>query len=157
MARTSTRDWPCSVARTVDLLGDQWVLLILRESFYGARRFDQFVDNLGVNRATLTARLTSMVEAGLLETRPLPDHAGRREYLLTDMGHDTLPVLLAVMRFGDDWLAGEDGPPVDVVDRETGNVVRPLVVDETTGQPVPRRIRVRPRTAAATAAAESRT
>jgi DNA-binding HxlR family transcriptional regulator len=156
MARTSTSHWPCSIARTVDLLGDSWMLLILRECFYGARRFDQFVAHLGINRATLTDRLNALVDLGVLTTETYSEHPPRVEYRLTEMGRDTLPILAAIMRWGDDWLAGKEGPPVELLDPDTGRPIRPLVVDANTGKPVPHRVRVRPRTAEAKKEARER-
>ncbi|MGW7427657.1 winged helix-turn-helix transcriptional regulator [Streptomyces sp. NPDC054813] len=70
MRRTSFAQWPCSIARTMDLLGDWWTPLVLREAFYGIRRFDAFQESLGIARNTLTDRLRRLVEEGLLEKRP---------------------------------------------------------------------------------------
>lgn len=156
MSRTPTNHWPCSIARAVDLLGDSWTLLILRECFYGSRRFEQFVAHLGINRATLAGRLDRLVDAGLLTTERYSEHATRVEYHLTEMGRETLPVLATLMRWGDDWLADDDGPPVELLDPDTGDPIRPEVIDATTGKSLPRRVRVRPRTGDARRAAEQR-
>ena len=96
----------------MDLLGDQWTLLVLREAFYGVTRFDQFQTSLGIARNTLTERLDRLVGAGLLERVRYQLKPARYEYVLTAMGHDFFPVLTAIMRWGDRWLDGGAGPPI---------------------------------------------
>jgi DNA-binding HxlR family transcriptional regulator len=110
--RTPFADWPCSVARTVDLVGDWWTPLVLRECCYGVRRFEDFQRNLGIGRNILTQRLNRLVDEGLLERRRYHDHPVRHEYVLTEMGRDFFPVIAAMTRWGDRWLGGADGPPV---------------------------------------------
>jgi DNA-binding HxlR family transcriptional regulator len=110
--RTPFAEWPCSVARTVDLLGDWWTPLVLRECYLGVRRFDDFQGNLGIGRNILSRRLTRLVDEGMLERRPYQDRPVRHEYVLTAKGRDFFPVIAAIMRWGDTWLAGEEGPPV---------------------------------------------
>lgn len=145
MRRTKFNEWPCSIARTTDLFGDWWTPLVLREAFYGSRRFDDFVERLGIGRNVLTARLTRLVDEGILRTEPYQERPVRNEYRLTDKGRALFDVLAAMIRWGDDWLADEAGPPAELVDRRSGKVVRPLVVDEATGEPIdPRNITVRP-------------
>ncbi|HEX2132962.1 MAG TPA: helix-turn-helix domain-containing protein [Actinophytocola sp.] len=111
MRRTSFARWPCSIARTMDLLGDQWTLLVLREAFHGVRRFDQFQSTLGIARNTLTERLDRLTGAGLLARVRYQDRPARYEYPLTDMGRDFFPALAAIIRWGDKWLDGGAGPP----------------------------------------------
>lgn len=112
MKRTSFANWPCSVARTVDLLGDWWTPLILREAYYGATRFDDFESTLGLSRNILTQRLGRLVEEDLLTKVPYRDRPLRHEYRLTDKGRDFFPVLAAMMAWGDRYLAPEAGEPV---------------------------------------------
>lgn len=95
----------------MDLLGDQWTLLVMREAFMGVRRFDRFQAELGIARNTLTERLDRLTGAGLLERVRYQDRPARYEYPLTDMGRDFFPVLAAIIRWGDQWLADEVGPP----------------------------------------------
>ncbi|WP_194817552.1 helix-turn-helix domain-containing protein [Nocardia sp. XZ_19_385] len=122
MKRTTFADWPCTVARTVDLIGDWWTPLVLREAFYGARRFEEFERVLGLSRNVLTQRLTRLTEEGLLERVRYQDRPPRHEYRLTDKGRDFFPVIAAMMRWGDRWLA-PDGPPIvlhhDTCDHDT--------------------------------------
>lgn len=145
MKRTDLSDLPCSVARTSNLLGDWWTPLVLRESFYGARRFDEFAERLGIGRNVLTQRLNRLTEQGILKKRQYQDRPARYEYRLTDKGRELFGVLAAMIRWGDDWLAGPAGPPIELVDKGTGERIKPLVVDEKTRKPIdPRNITVRP-------------
>ncbi|WP_232725831.1 winged helix-turn-helix transcriptional regulator [Qipengyuania seohaensis] len=97
---------PCPIGRASRLLGDRWVLLILRESFLGATRFEEFLPNTGINRAALTSRLSAMIEHGVLERDP---PTGRRaEYRLTEAGRALAPVMAAMRNWGDEWLVDRD-------------------------------------------------
>jgi DNA-binding HxlR family transcriptional regulator len=104
----------------MDLLGDQWTLLVLREAFYGVTRFDQFQTSLGIARNTLTERLDRLVGAGLLERVRYQVKPARYEYVLTVMGRDFLPALTAIMRWGDRWLDDGLGPPITVRHNDCG-------------------------------------
>jgi DNA-binding HxlR family transcriptional regulator len=116
-------------------MGDWWTPLVMREAFFGRRRFDEFQSALDAPRAVLTARLNRLCDEGMLERVAYQDHPPRHEYRLTDKGRAFWDVLAAMWRFGSDWL-WPDGPDVMLIDRETGEEVRPLVVDETTGEPL---------------------
>jgi DNA-binding HxlR family transcriptional regulator len=136
MRRTRFSEWPCSIARTVDLTGDWWTPLVMREAFYGARRFEQFQSQLGLSRNVLAQRLERLVEEGLLKRLPYQERPLRHEYRLTEKGRDFFTVLAAMMRWGDRWLAGDAGPPIELRDRESGEQVQLEVVDSKTGEPV---------------------
>jgi DNA-binding HxlR family transcriptional regulator len=112
MKRTAFADWPCSVARTVDLLGDWWTPLVLREAYFGTRRFERFHANLGIGRNILTQRLTRLVDEGMLDRVAYQERPLRHEYRLTDKGRDFFGVVLAMSAWGDRWLADEAGPPI---------------------------------------------
>lgn len=112
MKRTSFAKWPCSIARTVDLVGDWWTPLVLREAFYGTTRFDDFERILGIGRNVLTQRLNRLVEVGVLTRVPYQQNPVRHNYVLTEKGRDLFPILAAMGSWGDKWLANEDGPPV---------------------------------------------
>jgi DNA-binding HxlR family transcriptional regulator len=142
--RTRFDQWPCPIARTTDLIGDWWTPLVLRNAFAGQRRFDDFQQSLGVSRPVLAQRLARLVDEGLMEKVRYEEHPPRYEYRLTDKGREFWNVLAAMWRWGADWLWEGDELPVMLVDRDTGEEVRPLVVDETTGKPLDvRRVRVR--------------
>ena len=110
----------CSVARALDLLGDRWTFLILRECFFGVRRFGQLARNLGMSRKILSDRLGRLVEARVLERRLYRSDPDRYEYRLTDTGKELYPAILALLRWGDEHLAGEDGPPLLLRHRPCG-------------------------------------
>lgn len=96
----------------MDLLGDQWTLLVLRQAYLGTRRFERFQAELGIARNTLTERLDRLTEAGVLRRVQYQDRPARHEYALTDMGRDFFPALAAIMRWGDRWLDGGRGAPM---------------------------------------------
>jgi DNA-binding HxlR family transcriptional regulator len=140
--RTRFDDWDCSIARTVDMLGDWWTPLVVRTAFLGARRFDEFQAALGIPRNVLTDRLRTLVDRGVLERRQYSERPPRSEYRLTEKGIELFPVIVSMMAWGDRWLDWPDGPPMRLVDRETGDVIDPVLVDRATGEPIdPRRTR----------------
>jgi DNA-binding HxlR family transcriptional regulator len=122
------------VARTLDIVGEKWALLVVREVFLGNRRFDEMVRAIGAPRDTLAARLRSLVGAGILERRQYSEHPARYEYRLTEAGLDLYPVILTLMRWGDKHLAGEDGPPM-VLEHTCGHRLVAKVVCEACGEP----------------------
>lgn len=146
MRRTRFDQDICPIARTTDLIGDWWTPVVMREAFYGCRRFEQFQERLGVSRATLTERLTRLVDEGMLVRVPYQSNPVRHEYRLTDKGRDFYSVLAAMFRWGDRWLFGDAGSSLELYDKDTDKPIRPLVVDENTGEPIdPRRIQLRSR------------
>jgi DNA-binding HxlR family transcriptional regulator len=106
----------CSIAGTLEIIGDRWTILILRDAFRGVRRFDEIQQDLGIARNVLTDRLNKLVDHGVLEKRQYQDRPARYEYRLTPKGVDLSPALVALMRWGDKHLAGDDGPTVLVHD-----------------------------------------
>jgi len=110
----------CSVARALEVIGERWTLLILRDAFMGVRRFDDFQRSLGIARNVLNTRLQRLVEAGLLERRRYQERPERFEYRLTERGIDLWPAIVALMQWGDRHLAGDAGPPVLITHRDCG-------------------------------------
>ena len=125
----------CSVARTLEIVGEKWALLVIREVFLGNRRFDEMVRQTGAPRDTLAARLRSLVAAGILERRQYREYPARYEYRLTEAGRDLHPVILTLMRWGDRYLAGPDGPPMSLEHRGAHRLVAQLVCEDC-GEPV---------------------
>ena len=101
--RSSLQHLDCSIARSLDLIGEWWTLLVVRDVFFGLHRFDAIRDDLGISRNILTDRLHTLVEGGVLERRPI--ESGHHEYHLTAKGRDLYPVLMAIMQWGDTWEA----------------------------------------------------
>lgn len=121
----------CSIARTTQLIGDRWSLLIVRDVFNGVRRFDALADHLGIARDILTRRLANLVDAGLLERRAyrVDGARERHEYVLTVAGLDLRPVMVALMDWGDRHLADAAGPPMALVHECGAEVHARLVCD----------------------------
>jgi DNA-binding HxlR family transcriptional regulator len=112
----------CSIARTLDVVGEKWALLAVREVFLGDRRFEEMVRRTGAPRDTLAARLRTLVGAGILERRRYSDHPPRDEYFLTESGLELYPVVISLMRWGDRHLGGDEGPPLELT-HNCGHVV----------------------------------
>jgi DNA-binding HxlR family transcriptional regulator len=135
VAPSSTQPRVCSVARTLDIVGEKWALLAVREVFLGNRRFDEMIKRTGAPRDTLVARLRTLVGAGILERRQYSEHPARFEYYLTDIGKDLYPVILTLRQWGDSHLAGADGPPT-IFMHSCGHPLRARLVCESCGEPV---------------------
>ena len=112
MRKVSFAERNCSIAQTLELIGEWWTLLILRDSFLGVRRFDDFVERLGISRNVLTNRLDTLVGAGILERRTYDERRGRYDYVLTERGLALWPVLTALRQWGDEWLLGDGNEPL---------------------------------------------
>src|SRR4051794_9217486 len=116
-------DQNCSVARTLELLGERWTLLVIRDVLTGARRFDQMQRRLGIARNVLSARLDRLLEEGILERRPYSHTPPRYEYFLTEKGLDLWPVLVALVAWGDKYAAPPEGPPLVIVHKDCGGQI----------------------------------
>jgi len=113
----------CSIARSLEVVGERWTLLMLRDALLGLRRFEEFRESLGVASNVLTARLERLCEEGLLERRAYQTMPERFEYLPTRKGRDIAPALIMLMKWGDRYYAGPDGPPRLTVHRDCGGRV----------------------------------
>lgn len=119
----------CPVARTVDLIGDRWSLLIVRDAFDGVRRFGDFQSGLGVARSVLTHRLKGLVEAGILEVRPASDGTSYQEYVLTAKGESLFPVVVALRQWAEQHMFEPHEAHSQLVDTATGQplgMMRPI-------------------------------
>ncbi len=117
-----------SVSRALALIGDQWTLMILREALFGVRRYGQLARNLGIPRPTLSARLRSLVDSGLLERVAYARDPERYEYRLTEAGRELFGAAVMLMRWGDRYLAGPEGPPIVLRHHECGEIADPTLV-----------------------------
>lgn len=133
---SALHDQPCSIARTVAVLGERWTLVILRQAFQDQRRFEDMQRGLGIARNILADRLHRLVEEGILERRPYQERPPRCEYRLTQKGRDLYPVLLALMQWGDRYTAGDAGPPVVLVHEPCGHETHPELVCSHCGEPI---------------------
>ena len=129
-------DQYCSIARTLGILGDRWTLLIVREAFAGVRRFDDFRKHLDIARNVLTDRLQRLVDAGVLVQQPYQHNPPRSEYRLTESGRELQSVLIGLMQWGDRWLAGAKGPPLQLEHVGCGHVTTAKLVCGHCGEPL---------------------
>src|SRR3954447_3244991 len=122
----------CSIKRALDVLGEKWTLLVLREAIYGVRRFDDFARALKCGRAVLSARLKTLTEAGILKRVEYRDgdQRARAEYQLDEKGLDLFTTIFALSQWGDRWMPPPDGPAAKVTDRVSGRPVRVLLTSE---------------------------
>jgi DNA-binding HxlR family transcriptional regulator len=123
MKRTPLGHHPCSIARTLDVAGEWWTPLILRDVAYGVRRFGEIQDDLGISANVLSDRLDGLLAEGILETRIYQVRPERSEYRLTEKGADLIPALLALMRWGDRWKWPDARGPVRVEHEACGHEV----------------------------------
>lgn len=133
MTRTSFDHHHCSLARTVDVIGDKWALMILRDAFYGLRSFSAFQSSLGIAKTVLSDRLQRLTDGGILERVQAREGVERYEYRLTEAGRDMFPIVMALVQWGDRWIFGPGKEPLQMVERETGERVRPVSVQSLTG------------------------
>jgi len=131
----SFEDMHCSVAQCLDVVGEWWTMLVVRDAFLGIRRFDAFQARLGIARNVLAQRLAKLVAAGILDKRPYQDNPPRYDYLLTDKGRDLWPVLTALRQWGDRHAAAH-GPPVEIEHRGCGQRTQLVLTCENCGERV---------------------
>ncbi|MCO4746788.1 MAG: helix-turn-helix transcriptional regulator [Proteobacteria bacterium] len=142
--RTRFSNQNCSVAAALDVIGDGWSLMILREAFLGTRRFSDFQRATGAARNILSDRLTHLEDHGILQRIDVGVHGTRHEYALTPQGKDLSVVLTALRQWGDRWIH-PDAEPLLVVDRRTGEPIAPLRMHDAEGTPISgRHLELRP-------------
>lgn len=139
MSRKRFNEMNCGIAQTLEVLGDWWTLLIVRDAFFGLRRFSDFQASLGIARNILAARLRHLVDKGILERVDAGATGPRHEYRLTAKGEALLPLLMAMRDWSDHWVFGPGHEPVVVVERASGRRVPPLAVRDADGQPLAQR------------------
>jgi len=136
---------PCSVARTVAVIGDRWTLLILRDCFLGVRRFEAFQERLGISRTIIAERLKLLVDEGVLTKVAYQDRPVRHEYRLTEKGLALHPVIMAVVHWGDRFYGGEAGAPLLHRHKTCGHDFHPVMTCSECGEAVgPREVEPHP-------------
>jgi len=119
MERKSFAGMDCSVAQCLEVVGEWWSMLIIRDTFMGVTRFEDFQRRLGISRNILRDRLSSLVDSGVLVRVPYSEHPPRDDYKLTQKGRDLWPIITAMRQWGDQY-AAPNGPPVEVIHRSCG-------------------------------------
>ncbi|MGA2432216.1 MAG: helix-turn-helix domain-containing protein [Acidimicrobiales bacterium] len=133
MERKSFAAMDCSVAQCLEVIGEWWTMLVVRDCFMGVTRFEDFQRRLGISRNILHSRLSTLVDAGILQRVPYSVHPPRDDYKLTAKGRDLWPVLTAMRQWGDQY-AAPDGPPVTLTHTSCGESAHAVMVCEHCGQ-----------------------
>ena len=136
MKKVSFADMHCSLARTLDIMGDWWTPLIVRDVHLGITRFAELAEDLGISRNLLTQRLAHLLDKGILHKTAYQERPARYDYHLTEKGKELVPPILALMAWGDRWAAPEAGPPLRIRHRTCGKRLEPVVVCSSCGEPV---------------------
>ncbi|MEQ9122634.1 MAG: helix-turn-helix domain-containing protein [Alphaproteobacteria bacterium] len=139
MRWTELRDEACPVARGLSVVGDRWTLLVLRDCFLGVRRFERFQERLGVTRHILADRLRKLETAGVLRRELYQERPPRHEYRLTAQGKALYPVLVSLIEWANEYVPAKTPSSIRLVGRETGEPIRPVLVDEATGRRITHR------------------
>ena len=134
MKRKSLEDAPCPVARTLDVIGDWWSLLIVRDAFDGVRRFSEFQKGLGMAKNILSTRLRTLVAQGILEVAPASDGSAYQEYILTDKGRALFPVIVGLRQWGEDHLFAEQEAHSTLVESDSGQPIPRMTPTGSVGQ-----------------------
>ena len=132
--RTSFEGAQCPIARSLDVIGDWWSLLIIRDASLGRRRFGEFQKSLGLAKNILTVRLRALVDQGILKTAPASDGSAYQEYLLTPKGRGVFPILVALRQWSEEFDARPEEIATIMVDREKGKPVRKLALYSQDGR-----------------------
>jgi DNA-binding HxlR family transcriptional regulator len=136
MARSQGEGVEDSVGAAAQLLGDRWTFLILREAYFGARRFNEFAESLGLSRNILSERLKMLVAHGIFEQRAYGPSRTRSEYRLAPAGRDVFPIVVALLQWGDKHLAGREGPSIVLRHTRCGADADPQLVCRACGEPI---------------------
>ncbi|MBX3285886.1 MAG: helix-turn-helix transcriptional regulator [Actinobacteria bacterium] len=136
MQRISFADKNCSVAQALEVVGEWWTLMIVRDALLGVTRFDQFRQRLGISRNVLTTRLDALVAHGILERRAYDEGRDRHDYVLTPKGRGLVTVLCALREWGDEWILGTGNEPIQVLHRDCGGDVRTHLACDRCGHDV---------------------
>lgn len=134
--RVSLWDAGCPVARSLDVIGDWWSLLIIRDAFDGVRRFTEFQTGLGIAKGMLATRLRDLTERGIVKTAPASDGSAYKEYILTEKGRGLFLVIVALRQWGEDHLYRPDEPRSSLLEAETGAPVARLELRAQDGRPL---------------------
>jgi DNA-binding HxlR family transcriptional regulator len=138
MRRASFEDMSCSVARSLEVIGEWWTLLIVRDAFFGVTRFEEFQARLGIARNILAKRLDTLVEHGVLARRCYDEARGRHDYVLTDKGKALWPVLVTIRQWGDEWVVGAGKEPITIVHAACGERTTAVLTCDHCGEELQR-------------------
>jgi DNA-binding HxlR family transcriptional regulator len=126
----------CSMARSLEIVGEWWTPLIIREVSLGRRRFEEMQEDLGISRNVLTDRLNKLVDEQVLYRKNVAQSGARHEYRLTEKGHDLFPLLVALLQWGDKWMPNAEGPHTELVHTACDHVTHPVLTCSQCGEAV---------------------
>jgi DNA-binding HxlR family transcriptional regulator len=145
MKRSSFESMNCSLAQALEIVGEWWTLLIVREAMWGTSRFDDFHKRLGIARNVLTSRLAKLEESGILQRLPSTESARIHDYVLTDKGWDLFTTVVSLMQWGDRWIHSKKGPPIQFFDAAAGKPIQQLAIRNSLGKTLqPADVDIRP-------------
>jgi DNA-binding HxlR family transcriptional regulator len=136
MQRTSFSDWKCPIARTLDIVGEPWTLLVVRDLAVGISRFDALHRNLGVSRKVLSDRLATLREHGIADRTAYQGNPPRYDYWLTEKGVELALLLLGIQAWGERWVLGDEASPVVMRHDPCGAIVAPRLACSDCGEPL---------------------
>lgn len=137
MKKVSFSEMECSIAQSLEVIGEWWTLLVIRDAFLGVTRFDDFAKRLGIARNVLTARLDTLIEAGVMDRVPYEEgERPRYDYRLTDKGRALWPVITTIRQWGDEWITGEGREPVLLEHKSCGHVTTAHLACGECGEPL---------------------
>ena len=136
MRKTSFADMNCSIAQSLEIIGEWWTLLIVRDAFLGVRRFDDYVERLGISRNVLANRLDTLVDNDILERHPYDEARSRYDYLLTDKGRALWPVMVTLRQWGDQWILRPGNEPLLLEHRDRGHHTTAQLTCDVCGEPL---------------------
>ena len=136
MKTKSFSDMRCSIARTLEVVGSWWALLIIRDAMMGARRFKHFEKSLGIAKNTLANRLSQLIDAGILEKVAGSNGSAFDEYVLTEQGRELAPVMIALSQWGDKWVPHPKGPSTEIIDARHEKPLPQIWPRGVTGEPL---------------------
>ena len=133
---TQTHDQPCAIARALNIFGDNWTWLIIREAFYGVSRFSEFQRNIGIAKNLLSNRLTALVEQGIFEKRDVGENGTRYSYHLTAKGAALRTPLYAILLWGNEHISGEGNEAIQLTERSSGKQIKAMSLLSESGVPL---------------------
>ena len=136
MGRKRFDEMSCSIAQTLNQVGDWWTLLIVRDALKGARRFSDFHESTGIAKNILTDRLNKLVDNGIMAREEVGVRGQRQEYVLTQRGEALFPILIAMQQWGDQWIYGQENKPAEIYDTRNGQAISAMAVANESGDEV---------------------
>lgn len=134
--RTTFEDTACSIAQTLNIIGEWWTPLILRDLFYNIRRFSLLKEHLGISKKILTNRLETLVKHEIVRKKQYQNNPPRQEYELTEKGKDLFPVIVSLMKWGDNWIYDGEYVPIKLLDSKSMKKISPVLIDENSGKKI---------------------